>query len=341
MAYYERDYFKESTQHRRAAAPKLTKGAKFLLVFMVAFFFVVWVMEGAPRSLAENVGGSQVVRLIAMSSSTLFATESGFSPWQIASAGLLESTLFGLVITCVVTIWLIGSMIEAAVGTRRFLLFWASSLLLGNLVAALVDPFVFDALSKGTLTQPLYTFGTTPVLCSLIAASAVLFPDARSFFDIRFRTIAYVILGVQLILIASGYFSPVEHQGSAVASLPGALAGVFWGRLFVKAVLARGANLRLVEGKSKKPEEEMVEDYAAFAAQFSLDEPDDVSDDTRVVATLSRAEEKRLARETEERRKVDFLLARISDEGMDSLSRSERAFLERYSKRQREAGAQK
>jgi hypothetical protein len=85
------------------------------------------------------------------------------------------------------------------------------------------------------------------------------------------------------------------------------------------------------------------EDYLAFASQFA-DPParamaaeDKTPETTRRERELKR-QSKLAVREAEEQEEVDRLLARISSEGINSLGKSERAFLERVSRRKRESG---
>ena len=339
MAYYERDYFREPPRKVQASAPKLMAGGKFLLFLMIGVFLVVFVQEGAQSGeIMKGVADSELVKYLAIGKGTLLPLEDGtFQPWAVLTAGLLETNLITLVITCVVLVWLIGSRIEEIVGTRRFLIFWFSSIVVANVVAALLDPFVFRQLGQGAEVD-VFTVGTIGVSCSILAAAALLFPDAKSFFDIRMKTLVYVLLGIQLLIVAASYFDVNSANGNAIASLPAGLVGIVWGRVFVKALMSRGLDIRASEEKRVKHLrrlEDEPEDFLSYARQFNVEEAIAEEEDEYSTA-LSRAEEKRLLRETEERRKVDFLLARISGEGIESLSRAERAFLERYSKRQRE-----
>ncbi|MDF1800128.1 MAG: rhomboid family intramembrane serine protease [Planctomycetota bacterium] len=230
---------------------------------------------------------------------TWWWTEPPFLPlWQVLTYGFVHDLSgFGHVLYNSLVLFFFGSMLERALGGRRFLAFYLAALLAGGLLHAVLSPIGVHEVSladgRSILTGPFYgpMVGASGAIVACLVACAMLFPRA---------TMILFVFPIPLWVGATGLvvmdllaFTRMEGQVAYHVHLAGALLGY----LFIK----RRWHLRAV--------------------------PNPVE----VLADRRRAGEQRSRQQDEQR--MDELLARISRDGMGSLSSSEKEFLKRMSKR--------
>ncbi len=236
-----------------------------------------------------------------------------FLPTQILTHPLLPSSpgIFGGLIEVFfhsIVLYFFGSELERTWGRHNFLKFVYISLLGGILLGLVVY------LIPGGYQGPL--FGMDAAIGGVLVAYAILWPDRQVllFFVIPIR-MKWMVLLVFVLLIFSGsggaagvLMSLVLHSGGALASA-----------LFLYYYARKGRDFSVLSSstftKSNKPSPGLRDRINEALRKRRLRKQQELINE-------------RIAMKDE----VDRLLAKISLEGMDSLSRKEKAFLDKASK---------
>jgi len=200
--------------------------------------------------------------------------------WELVTYGFLHSLtdpfhlLFNLL-----GIYFFGTMVESALGSRRFLTLTLSAIALGGAVQLFLG--LFSA-------NPGHTVGISGAVLCYIVAAAVMQPNAMVIFimfPLRLKTLAMIMVGIDLFGLLRG------GGGTAYAvHLTGALYG-----------------------------------FAAVRSGWAWRDP--------VESLTRRRAEGRARNAQEDEERLDELLSRIHDKGIQSLSRREKEFLKRVSSR--------
>lgn len=337
MAYYDRDYFQEEEPQRRfTQTPSVGPLSKALLIALG-----VLVIASIPIADSMDAGGvlskdpsRELLRMLALSWHAVWPAEGyALSPWQVVTAPLIPADILSAILTGVLGLWLFGCRLEQVLGRRRYGVFLLLAMLLPGIASALVDPLLCEV---WTGSREVYSLGTGSLTVAIYMGVAAAYPDGMSFFGLRFVTVSLILVGIAALIAMWGYTGEVSGV-RVVSSLPGMAAGAAFGWYGVKWMAARGMvkTVRTAHKKAEGPE-----DYLAYARKLRGEELAAGGAEAKSPATSRREREsKRAAKETqrleEEQQAVDALLARISAEGINSLSKGERAFLERVSKRKR------
>lgn len=333
MAYYDRDYYQEDPPGRPVQTPAMGLLTKVLIgVVCAGLIWSVILTDSvdAARALAHSLDG-EPIRAIALSPWAFFPSESGaVYPWQVLTSVLIPSGIISAAMTAVIAIWLLGSWLDRALGRRRYGLFLLASVLVTGVASAAIDPLLAPLFGR---TSGVFSIGSGPVAMAIMMAVGAMMPEARSFFHIRVRTVTFVLSGIWIMLSFAGYFRDEADRGllAVVESLPGMLAGAGFGWFGMKWMMARG-KVRVPGQKAR----EQPEDFLAYARKFDSKAVQAPTEETRRRVRETKRISKQIQRESEEQAAVDQLLERISASGINSLSRSEKAFLERVSRRKRE-----
>jgi len=201
-------------------------------------------------------------------------------------------------------LYIFGSEFERFFGRQRFLQFYATCGIIGGLaylVIALLDPAYMD--------NPL--IGASGAVYGLLIAAVIFFPHIRVvliIFPMPIRVFALIVGGILLLqLISPG---GVENLGGEVCHVAGAVTGLVifkvWGIL---------PTIRIGSGKG-----------------FSIFGSWEKRRQKRHEGAWAR-KQKELA---DERVKVDRILAKVHDQGLQSLTRSEKKILSRATRKQQE-----
>ena len=152
----------------------------------------------------------------------LWAPASGlFRPWQVVTYGFLHGGLLHLLFN-MFALWMFGTTVERAWGTRRFVVYYAVCLVGAGLVQ----------LGYYALTGAVGpTVGASGAVLGLLLAFGVMYPDEYVYFYFLFPIKAkYFVAGYAVLDLWSGlsgsgsgvaYFA---HLGGMLAGLPLALA---------------------------------------------------------------------------------------------------------------------
>ena len=127
----------------------------YLLIGINVLVFLGAALGGASATGGGGVGGSQLLTDGALSRAAVADGEY----WRIVTAGFLHAGFFHLLFN-MLSLWILGSMLEPAIGRLRFGLIYFVSLLCGSFGALLLEP---DGL----------TVGASGAIFGLMAAAAV------------------------------------------------------------------------------------------------------------------------------------------------------------------------
>ena len=127
----------------------------YLLIGINVLVFLGAALGGASATGGGGLGGSQLLTDGALSRAAVADGEY----WRIVTAGFLHAGFFHLLFN-MLSLWILGSLLEPAVGRMRFALIYFVSLLCGSFGALLLEP---DGL----------TVGASGAIFGLMAAAAV------------------------------------------------------------------------------------------------------------------------------------------------------------------------
>lgn len=201
------------------ALPRFTPAVKRLMIANVALWFVGFLVfffgrMSDHRDAYERVFGH--VMLEPNDWSTFFA---GLPVWQLVTYGFLHSSLdVGHVLMNMLTLYFFGTMLESAVGTRRFTLTYFGAMVAGALL------FLAPALAFGGVwSRPV--LGASGACLGIMVAAAALRPRATVYFlfvPLTLRTLALIIVGmdvfqllVNVAMNASDGVAHLVHLGGA------------------------------------------------------------------------------------------------------------------------------
>jgi len=211
-------------------------------------------------------------------------------------------------------LWMFGTSVEQAVGTRRFLWLYFLAGMVGGLCQGLID--LVDP-AAGIIGASGGVFGVMVAFAMLFGEAIVL---VFFFFPMKARYMVLVFVGINLLMLAGG-----EQGVAALAHLGGAAAGwaVIRFNLFSSRPRVRQPRQRKGIGKRIK---------SALRRVFLTEEP---SPTTRTDGPVDYYEFTSADEAEREERAVDEILAKIAREGISTLTDTERDILERASERKR------
>jgi membrane associated rhomboid family serine protease len=194
-------------------------------------------------------------------------------------------------------LYMLGTPLEQRWGSKRFLKFYLSCGVCAGLTYVVMAHFL-------GLEANFPLIGASGGVYGVVLACAVLFPQFRIiflFFPVPIRLAAVIIFGGMILTVLTGLSSGEGRFDpgfwSQVAHMGGAIAAAFW--IWVLPGLMQAHEE--AHGKIKMG-----------------------------------AWKKKMQQQAKEQEKIDRLLQKIHDEGIDSLSRDEKKFLQDTSRRQRE-----
>jgi membrane associated rhomboid family serine protease len=175
----------------------------YLLIGINVLVFLGGALGGASATGGGGLGGSTLLTEGALSRDAVADGEY----WRLVTSGFLHSGLFHLLFN-MLSLWILGSMLEPAIGRLRFALIYLVSLLCGSFGALLLEP---DGL----------TVGASGAIFGLMAAAAVV---ARN----RGLSLMESGLGIWIVLNLVITFSvPNISIGGHIGGLVGGAATAF------------------------------------------------------------------------------------------------------------------
>ncbi|MBD3609987.1 MAG: rhomboid family intramembrane serine protease [Gammaproteobacteria bacterium] len=151
-----------------------------------------------------------------------------FHIWQLISYAFLHGSVFHLLIN-MYALWLFGSRIEYAWGSKAFAIYYFVCALGAGLVQLLIAS---QTMSEGTIYP---TVGASGGVFGLLLAFALTFPDERLmliFPPIILKAKWFVLLyaGVELYAGVTGTLAGIAHFAHLGGMLFGFLLLVYWGK---------------------------------------------------------------------------------------------------------------
>jgi membrane associated rhomboid family serine protease len=186
------------------AMPPVTQA--LLLVNVAAFF------------LDQLLLGGLLSRWLA-----LWPLDHGFMPWQMASYAFLHGSMMHLFFN-MLGLWMFGAELERVWGQKRFLQFYAASVLAAAAMQLLVNML---------LDSPHPTVGASGGLFGLLLAFGMMFPNRTIMplfppIPMKAKTFVAVYGGLELVLGVTGTQSGVAHFAHLGGMLGGYLMIRYW-----------------------------------------------------------------------------------------------------------------
>lgn len=333
MAYDDRDYFQ--TKPRFEFSPGLPNGTKGLMIAVIAAFVVGIVVSnqlsytGQDSEFWGAVAGGDgnavtAYNLYVLIPQNVIPAWGQFDPghWKLFTHWLFPSGIFVAVLD-VLMIYFAGRLIEPLFGTRRYLTFFIAACVISGLLACLVDPWLVGGERRAVIMGP--GGGVFAAFTSMIWIA----PQQKSFFGLTIKTLMLIFLGIAGVMGLIGMFAGSQFVASPTQVLLGAGLAVGYMTWLKGKGRVPSFTGGMGGGAKKEPWEE--EDYLHGYK-------DGGSDDAKfrkAVEKQRKQQEKESERRKEEQAKLDAILAKISNEGVTALTRSEKKFLDKQSRSKR------
>ncbi len=302
MGIYDRDYIRRQTPVTWSPLAS-TRNVVMWLVLINLFMYLFQIMTLPARHARDDAVGP-ITQNLAMSPEAVFER---FQIWRVVTGAFLHSPFdpFHLIWNRLF-LWIVGKLLEETCSAREFLAFYLTAGVLGNLiwgVTALWDPEGGDAMA----------LGASGAVMAVVVLCACRFPYRTILFmfvlPMPFWGFALMLVGLDL------YHFLVQSRVAASVAVSAHLAGAGFGFLYFKLDWQiTGAWSRFVS-RMRRGRETHVRDYP--------DEPRRAG----VAVSVPRSE----LMDEQLEAKADEVLAKVSREGMDSLTSEERAILQRAS----------
>jgi membrane associated rhomboid family serine protease len=323
MAYDDRDYFRPKTRFDFGGPlGPVTKG--MLIAFASAWLISLLWADTLSLIHPEywqrvDAGEAQQVwafRVFILTAGDIAPWAQNFSPgyWKLLIHWILPSSIISALISCVF-IYLLGRRTEHAFGSGHFLLIFALSCVFGGAMAGIIDPLLMPGRERIVISGP------SPGVLMLFTTLIWLAPGQRSIFGWPLRN---VIIGVLAIVIAFNFLMPLFSSNPVTLSP----THLLWGPLFAWGYMS------WLKSKDAVPSLASMESSTEPWAQggFSTKEDRPSKAEIKGQKLLEKKRQEALA----EKQRLDDILDKVARDGIGSLSRAEKKFLDRQSSKMRE-----
>lgn len=325
MGYEDRDYYRE--RPKLEFSGMMGRGTLTLLIIVAAGYFVAVILGNSlsfidPRWISEVFVGDSESAPNARLTYLLFVLTGRdvapwvnaytMQPWKVLTSWLVEPTLFSMVLA-LIGVYFVGRAMEELLGARRLLLAVFSLSVISALCASIVDPLVLPQRISVIM-------GVHAALLGLMTPLCWIYPRDQLIFSFRARSFIAVLIAAMVALNVLLSFASPDHviqspTQPAFAVLAAAAFTMLLKRLGRLPNLGGEEDDRASWGKPMyRPESD---ERGSFFSPGK--EPD--------IDTAERSAQRA------EKAKVDALLEKISQNGIESLSKSEREFLDSQSRK--------
>ncbi|MEE9311199.1 MAG: rhomboid family intramembrane serine protease [Planctomycetota bacterium] len=301
--------------------PSGTKG--LLIAMLAAYIIVVFTTNQTDITSSEaaalfsgNAGanGSFALNTFILQPGNIFPFHAGtdIKPWKLFTSWIVPPTLIGAIMSLLMT-YFAGKMLEDIFGTKRYLTLFIGGAIGANLLACLIDPYLVGSRSS-------IVMGPTGGVFAAFTTIIWIAPEQRSAFGIRMKSmmIALIVIFGGMALMAG-----LTGEGEPANSPTQLLFGAAIGSLFM--IFLKSGN-----------------QVPKFAKAAAVDKTE-ANAGMRKFAEAARQQEEEFAKEKADKDRtkqskqkdateMDRILGKISDNGIDSLSRKEKKFLDSQSK---------
>ena len=329
MGYEDRDYFQSKPKFEFSSG--LHKGTKGLMIALVAAFIASIVVsdsfEYAGKEFWAKVAlGNEKARLgyqlFVLAPQNVIPVRGDFDPghWKLLTHWLVAPGIISVILD-VLFVYFAGRMLEQLFGTQRFLLLLIGACVFSGLLAALVDGWLVG--EKISVIM-----GPTGGVIACFMAPVWIAPRQKSIFNWPLRNVA---LGLVALFAGVSLMMGIFGEGPAVLSPTQLIWGAAIGAGHMMWLKKRGRVPSIAGGFQQ---EDNLQPWEKPGYLNSYEEKS--FDERKFLATADkqrREEEKAVEQRQKDKAKLDEILEKISQKGIDSLSRAERKFLDEQSKK--------
>ena len=214
MGFRDRDYYKPSGFGGFSFFPPVIKN---LLIINAAVFFIQTILDNLM--FGQYPGGYIINYYFALNP---IGPDYNFQIWQLFTYQFLHGG-FGHIFFNMFALWMFGMEIENNMGSKKFLIFYLATGVIGGLVQIFIGPFI------GGVAP---TIGASGSVYGVLVAFAMYFPDRYIFLlfppipiKAKYMIVGYMV--IEFMSISSGSF--VAHLVHIGGGLSGA-AFILWDR---------------------------------------------------------------------------------------------------------------
>ena len=330
MGYEDRDYFQSKPKFEFSSG--LHAGTKGLIIALIVCYIGGLIAadntEFTALSFWDAVGFGVEQQRFAYQVFVLIPQNiipvDGFDPgyWKLLTHWLVGATLISAIIE-VIFVYFVGKMIEQLFGTRRFLTLFIGGCVFAGLMASLADPWIV----RGRVSV---IMGATGGLIAGYMTVLWIAPNQKSIFGWKMKNVVLGIVGIiSLISVLMGVFG-----GNEVATLSPTqpIWGAAFGAIYMTIAKARGRVPSVTGGFQQQ--DEHLEEWQKPGYMHDYKEKDFDEKKFSAVADKQRDDELKAAKQRHgDKEKLDAILEKISQNGITSLSRKEKKFLDEQSKK--------
>lgn len=331
MGYEDRDYFQSKPKFEFSAG--LHKGTKGMMIALVAAFIAAIVVSDffaftSPEFWASVAAGNEKAvlgyRLFVLAPQNVVPVGGSFAPghWKLLTHWLVAPGIVTAILD-VMMVYFVGRMLEQLLGTRRFLMLLIGACVLSGLLAALVDGWLV-----GEKISVIMGPGGGIVACFM--APVWIAPRQKSIFGWPVRN---VVLGLVAVFTVVALLYGLFGEGPAVGSPTQLIWGAAIGAGYMLWLKKRGRLPSLAGGFQQ---DQNLQPWEKPGYLNSYEEKS--FDERKFLATADKQrkeEEKAQEQRQKDKARLDEILEKISRQGINSLSRAERKFLDDQSNKRK------
>ena len=329
MGYEDRDYFQSKPKFEFSSG--LHAGTKGLMIALIAGYIAALVisdsLEYAGQQFWMDIAtgnekanlGYQIFVLVPWNVIPVRDSfEAGY--WKLLTHWLVAPGLITAIID-VVFVYMLGRMLEQLFGTKRYLALFIGACVLSGLLASLVDAWIVgDKISV--------IMGPSGGLIACLMAPVWIAPNQKSILGWPLRNVTLAAVAVfAAIALLMGIFG----GGPAVNSPTQLIWGAAIGAGYMLWLKKRG-RVPSVAGGVQGEHNVQPWEKPGYLNDYS-EKPFDERKFLAAADKQRREEDQALIQRLADKDKLDKILEKISAKGIDSLSRSERKFLDSQSKK--------
>lgn len=329
MGYEDRDYFQSKPKFEFSSG--LHKGTKGMMIALVAAFIAAIVVSDffaftSPEFWASVAAGNEKAvlgyRLFVLAPQNVVPVGGSFAPghWKLLTHWLVAPGIVTAILD-VMMVYFVGRMLEQLLGTRRFLMLLIGACVLSGLLASLVDGWLV-----GEKISVIMGPGGGIIACFM--APVWIAPRQKSIFGWPVRN---VVLGLVAVFTVVALLYGLFGEGPAVGSPTQLIWGAAIGAGYMLWLKKRGRLPSLAGGFQQ---DQNLQPWEKPGYLNSYEEKS--FDERKFLATADKQrkeEEKAQEQRQKDKARLDEILEKISRQGINSLSRAERKFLDDQSKK--------
>lgn len=324
MAYDDRDYFREKPKFEISwSVGHATK----LLVIVSSVAYIVAMFMGDNTSFMDPEFWQQAIALpdssqhlvlngvVLIPSNIIPWGASEFHPqhWKLLTSWLVAPGLLSAILTALF-VFFVGRSVEQFFGVKRFLILFLLCCVTAAILSSIIDPWILAERREAVI------MGASPGILGCYATLLWIAPNQKGIFGWKVKHV------VSVLLVAMVIISLISALGSSSTVVLSPTHGIF-------GVIPAALWMTYLKAKDRLPAPELRGKSKDDERGFSL--PSFLEHDNEEKTGRERARRKlkeNLDKDAANAQRLDAILAKISEKGMDSLSRKERKFLDEQSK---------